>query len=118
MGKAGPGQTTVTRADAVWTSFVEMNENLGRAIKPAHFDTRPTKPKWNLQISAESKLHAARRAVMGAYEQAGHRPTPAISCMPQSLRLPPDDQPPSSVPTRFQSIRDVDRDWKQWYDRL
>jgi hypothetical protein len=113
-----PGQTTVNRTDAVWTSFVAINKGLGRALKPAHFDTRPKKPNWNLKISAESRLHAARCAVMGAYEQAGYRPTPTISCMPQALRLPLDDQPPPSVPTRFQFIRKFDREWKQSYDRL
>ena len=55
---------------------------------------------------------------MGAYEQAGYRPSPAVCCLPQSLRLPQAEQPPSSVPTRFQSISDVDREWKQWYEKL
>ena len=35
-----PGQTHLSRTDAVWTTFVEINQHLGQALKLEHFDTR------------------------------------------------------------------------------
>ena len=113
-----PGQDLKQLVSKAWIRFTELNERLGRRVNPSHFDTRPRKPAWNTDIQDASKLHTARRTILGAYEAAGRRASPAIAQLPQAARLPPQDLPPAAGPTRFQTQADVEASWHAWYVHL
>ena len=113
-----PNQTRVDLVDTAWTSFVAINENLGKQLKSEHFDTRSRKPNWNTTISAEARRHEARRTAMGAYEQGGYRPSPAVSCLPSNTRLAVGEHPPPSTPSHHQTMDDVNHSWAAWYVKL
>ena len=115
LNEPRPGQDKTQLVSTAWLNFTALNERLGKQVKPSHFDTRPRKPAWNTSISDASRLHAARRTVLGAYEAAGRQATPKVAQLPQSARLPHNEFPPPTTPSRFQTRADVEAEWSRWY---
>ena len=103
-----PEQDKTHLVSSAWLNFTALNERLGKQLKPSHFDTRPHKPAWNTAISTASRLHAARRTALGAYEAAGRKATPRVARLPQAAQLPATEFPPPSTPSRFQTGADVE----------
>ena len=66
-----PDQDAAALVSKAWLNFAGLNERLGKKVKPGHFDTRPKKPAWNTDIADASRLQAARRTALGAYEAEG-----------------------------------------------
>lgn len=86
-----PGQDKAHLVSTAWLNFTCLTKRLGKKVKASNFDTRPRKPAWNTAISEASRLHAARRTVMSAYEAAGRRASHSIARLPQAARLPNHD---------------------------